>query len=79
MYTCRLANPLKKMMDPEFFEFLSRYKFVFAIENAICDDYMTEKLWRPLHIGSVPIVLGSSRVQVSGLQLERKLLNNPYL
>jgi hypothetical protein len=34
MYTCRLANPLKKMMDLEFFEFLSRYKFC----NFFADD-----------------------------------------
>lgn len=32
--------------------FLSRYKFHLALENAICNDYMTEKLWRPMHLGA---------------------------
>lgn len=36
--------------DPELMAFLSRYKFHLAMENAICNDYMTEKLWRPMHL-----------------------------
>ena len=27
--------------------------------TGFCDDYMTEKLFRPLHVGSVPIYRGS--------------------
>ncbi|XP_032868495.1 alpha-(1,3)-fucosyltransferase 11 [Amblyraja radiata] len=49
--------------DPEFMEFISKYKFHLAMENAICDDYMTEKLWRPMHLGVVPIYRGSPVVQ----------------
>ena len=42
------------------------YKFQFSIafENAIGDDYITEKLWRPMLLGSVPIYMGSPSVQV---------------
>ena len=51
-----------KFDSPEFHAFLSRYKFNIAFENAICDGYMTEKLFRPLKIGSVPVYLGSPSV-----------------
>ncbi|XP_053547977.1 alpha-(1,3)-fucosyltransferase 11 [Bombina bombina] len=49
--------------DPEFMMFTARYKFHLAMENAICDDYMTEKLWRPMHLGAIPIYHGSPPVQ----------------
>lgn len=45
-------------------EFVSKYKFIIAIENAVCYDYVTEKLWRSLIVGSVPIYLGSPVVEV---------------
>lgn len=48
-------------------KFVAQYKFVIAFENAICDDYITEKLWRPLIVGSVPIYLGSPTVKVSSI------------
>ncbi|KAG9485210.1 hypothetical protein GDO78_008346 [Eleutherodactylus coqui] len=49
--------------DQQFMEFTARYKFHLAMENAICADYMTEKLWRPMHIGAVPIYRGSPSVK----------------
>ncbi len=42
----------------EFLALLAKYKFVIAIENAVCEDYVTEKLWRALHLGAVPLYLG---------------------
>lgn len=45
-----------------FYEIMGKYKFTLAFENAICDDYITEKLWRPLEVGSVPIYRGSPSV-----------------
>ncbi|KAF5274285.1 hypothetical protein FQR65_LT04403 [Abscondita terminalis] len=53
---------LENLYEPTFMKFVSRYKFVVAIENAVCDDYITEKLWRPLMVGSIPIYLGSPTV-----------------
>lgn len=53
------------MLDDEFFKLIAKYKFAIAIENAICEDYVTEKLWRPLHVGTIPIVLGSPTIKVS--------------
>ena len=47
----------------KFLRFLAQYKFVIAFENAICDDYVTEKLWRTLAIGSIPIYMGAPNVQ----------------
>lgn len=49
---------------PEFYEFLARYKFVIAFENSACDDYVTEKLWRPLMVGVLPIYFGAPNVKV---------------
>ncbi|TRZ03425.1 hypothetical protein DNTS_000419 [Danionella cerebrum] len=48
--------------DRRFMAFVARYKFHLALENGLCPDYMTEKLWRPMHQGCVPIYKGSSTV-----------------
>ena len=39
-------------------ELFSRYKFVIAIENSNCQDYITEKLVHAVASGSIPIVAG---------------------
>ncbi|XP_067122238.1 alpha-(1,3)-fucosyltransferase 11-like [Centruroides vittatus] len=52
-----------KYESEKFLNFISKYKFHLAFENAICDDYMTEKLFRALHVGSVPVYKGSSVVR----------------
>lgn len=42
---------------------LSReYLFTIAIENSLTYDYISEKLWHPLIVGSVPIYLGAPNV-----------------
>uniref|UniRef100_A0A0A9WE55 Fucosyltransferase n=1 Tax=Lygus hesperus TaxID=30085 RepID=A0A0A9WE55_LYGHE len=58
-----LKEPLETMMSDSLMELVSQYKFSIAIENAICDDYITEKLWRPLIVGSVPLYIGSPSVK----------------
>lgn len=55
-------NPLT-MDDEGFHNIIAKYKFTLSFENAICEDYVTEKLWRPLILGSVPIYKGSPTVQ----------------
>ncbi|KAG0729513.1 Alpha-(1,3)-fucosyltransferase C [Chionoecetes opilio] len=37
------------------------YKFYLAFENNLCEDYITEKVWLPLHYGLVPVVYGGAR------------------
>ncbi|KAL4241047.1 Alpha-(1 3)-fucosyltransferase 11 [Mactra antiquata] len=58
-----LADPIPGMDHEDFFSLQAKYKFSFAMENAVCDDYITEKFWRPLHIGSVPIIYGSPKIR----------------
>lgn len=51
-----------KIFSNEFYEFVSQYKFMIAYENAGCEDYITEKLWRNLKTGVVPIYFGSPSI-----------------
>ena len=37
-----------------------RYTFYLAFENAICRNYITEKFWRSLKEGVIPVVMGDS-------------------
>ena len=39
-------------------ELYSKYKFVIAIENSNCQDYVSEKLVHVIASGSIPIVAG---------------------
>lgn len=56
-----LGNP--SSMDADgFYRIIAQYKFILAFENAVCDDYITEKLWRPLKLGVVPVYYGSPSI-----------------
>ncbi|XP_060583296.1 alpha-(1,3)-fucosyltransferase 10-like [Ruditapes philippinarum] len=59
----RFQDNMAPLDDHEFFRFAARYKFTLAMENYVCEDYITEKLWRPLRIGSIPIVFGAPNVR----------------
>lgn len=48
-------------------QFISKYKFFLALENSICRDYMSEKVWHPLQWHVVPIVLGAQLEDYSRL------------
>lgn len=54
---------ISEMLSEGFIKFFQRYKFILAFENARCDDYMTEKLFRTLNIGVIPIYMGSPNVK----------------
>jgi len=41
---------------------IKQYKFTIAFENAINKDYVTEKFFEPLIMGSVPIYLGAPNI-----------------
>ena len=42
---------------------IARYKFTLAFENACAPDYVTEKFFQPLMVGSVPVVLGAPNIE----------------
>lgn len=56
-------NYLQNLNSNKFFEFVARYKFVIAIENGVCDNYISEKFWRAIHLGVVPIYFGSPSIR----------------
>jgi alpha-1,3-fucosyltransferase 10 len=41
---------------------IARYRFTLAFENSIASDYVTEKFFDALAVGSVPVVLGAPNV-----------------
>jgi len=41
---------------------IARYKFTLAFENSITPDYVTEKFFHPLCVGSVPVYMGAPNV-----------------
>jgi hypothetical protein len=47
---------------PTRLETIGRFKFTLAFENAIGEDYVTEKFYDPLYAGSVPVYLGAPNV-----------------
>merc|ERR1719412_3069990 len=53
----------EKWKERDYLSLLAKYKFIIAVENAVCKDYVTEKLWRTLQVGSVPIYLGAPNIQ----------------
>lgn len=44
-------------------DLISTYKFTFAFENAAVRDYVTEKFYDPLIVGSVPVYLGAPNIE----------------
>lgn len=57
-----LVNPLT-FDSNDLHRIQAEYKFSISFENALCHDYITEKFWRPLVIGSVPVVRGSPTIR----------------
>ena len=47
--------PWKDFEYTSFWDFEQRYKFAIGLENCRCEDYVTEKLFRRLVMGIVPI------------------------
>ena len=54
------GNWMDQNRDSWFFDFLSGYKFALSIENCFCHQYVTEKFFRPLHLGVVAVYGGDA-------------------
>ena len=52
-----------EMLSDAFIQFLQQYKFILAFENARCDGYMTEKIFRTINVGAVPVYLGAPNIK----------------
>jgi hypothetical protein len=48
---------------PSKLDLIASYHFTLAFENAVAEDYVTEKLFDPLIAGSVPVYLGAPNVE----------------
>jgi hypothetical protein len=53
----------KDAWRPSKLELIRRYPFTIAFENSIAEDYVTEKFYDPLVVGSVPVYLGAPNVR----------------
>uniref|UniRef100_W8BJJ4 Fucosyltransferase n=1 Tax=Ceratitis capitata TaxID=7213 RepID=W8BJJ4_CERCA len=56
-------NYLNRLHSNDIYKFIGQYKFMISIENGVCEDYITEKFWRPLIAGTVPIYFGSPSIR----------------
>ena len=54
---CGKPDPCKKETNCIKRMFLE-YKFYIAFENSYCEDYITEKTWKSLQGGMLPVVMG---------------------
>ena len=47
-------------LDHHKLSILRKYVFDLALENSVCGDYVTEKIWQSLAAGAIPVYLGTS-------------------
>eukprot|EP01102_Stenamoeba_stenopodia_P021847 TRINITY_DN8916_c0_g1_i1.p1 TRINITY_DN8916_c0_g1~~TRINITY_DN8916_c0_g1_i1.p1 ORF type:complete len:454 (-),score=93.93 TRINITY_DN8916_c0_g1_i1:14-1375(-) len=43
-------------------DIVKQYKFVLALEHSNCKDYITDKFWKAINFGVVPIVMGAPNI-----------------
>lgn len=58
-YLNNVGGPVRNKL-----EFISNYKFTFAFENASFPGYVTEKIYEPMFVNSIPIYWGSELINL---------------
>eukprot|EP00091_Calanus_sinicus_P007279 TRINITY_DN18262_c0_g1_i1.p1 TRINITY_DN18262_c0_g1~~TRINITY_DN18262_c0_g1_i1.p1 ORF type:complete len:150 (-),score=29.34 TRINITY_DN18262_c0_g1_i1:34-483(-) len=59
--TSRNMGHSYRLQDDPCFDMVNRnYRFYLSFENAICQDYVTEKIFNALRLNTIPIVLGGA-------------------
>ena len=63
-YSCPENDPGPTYnMKSKCFDYISKnYMFYLSFENSMCLDYVTEKFFKALHFGILPIVLGKNMI-----------------
>ncbi|KAL9706679.1 hypothetical protein quinque_010197 [Culex quinquefasciatus] len=46
-----------------FYDFVSKYKFMIVYEDVVCEDYISSKFWKSLTLGVVPIYFGATNIR----------------
>ncbi|XP_039431061.1 alpha-(1,3)-fucosyltransferase B [Culex pipiens pallens] len=46
-----------------FYDFVSKYKFMIVYEDVACEDYISSKFWKSLTLGVVPIYFGATNIR----------------
>ncbi|XP_055640308.1 alpha-(1,3)-fucosyltransferase 10 [Toxorhynchites rutilus septentrionalis] len=47
----------------DFYDLVSKYKFIIVYQDIVCEDYITEKFWKSLTLGVVPIYFGATNIK----------------
>ena len=55
-----VKNTYNTELDPCFNMVNNKYSFYISFENAICKDYITEKMFNAFKLNTIPIVLGGA-------------------
>jgi len=70
-YTNKINCTHKKCLNE-----LNEFKFIFAAENGLCKDYVTEKYWNTLYLtNTVPITLGGANYSDPRLAIPGSFIN----
>ncbi|XP_065090887.1 alpha-(1,3)-fucosyltransferase 10 isoform X2 [Ochlerotatus camptorhynchus] len=52
-----------KTVIRDFYDFVSKYKFIIVYQDMICEDYIADKFWKSLTLGIVPIYFGATNIR----------------